>query len=310
MDSIAESSPGDMRCCQVCPRRCRADRRGAKLGFCGIGDQIRVAYVGLHHGEEPPISGSGGSGTVFFAGCNLRCVFCQNFQISQQFDQGCITRILSPEKLAEEMLRLQDRGAHNINFVSPSHMIVQMAGAIEAARRGGLVVPVAYNSNGYDALESLRRIRGLVDIYLPDLKYLDNRLGRRFSGVDDYADVVPAVLREMHDQVGVLKLDHGGIARRGLLVRHLVLPGCLDNSRRCIEFLARLSADIHLSIMAQYTPQYRAREYPGLDRPLRQAEYDRIVDHAMALGLENAFIQEVASQDQYVPDFEEENPFS
>ena len=149
-----------------------------------------------------------------------------------------------------------------------------------------------------------------MDIYLPDLKYLDNRLGRRFSGVDDYADIVPTVLREMYDQVGGLQCDARGIARRGLLVRHLVLPGCLDNSRRCLEFLAELSPEIHVSIMAQYAPRYRAREYPGIDRRLRQSEYDQIVEHAIALGLENAFVQELTSQDRYVPDFEDQNPFS
>ena len=311
LGSVTGDGPRDalnLARCQSCPRRCGVDRTAGKTGFCGIGAEIKVAHVGLHFGEEPPISGSGGSGTVFFAGCNLHCVFCQNHQISQQFEK-IATRTLSPEALAAEMIRLQDQGAHNINFVSPSHMIVRMAEAIGAARRMGLVVPVVYNSNGYDSVEALRRIRGLVDIYLPDIKYLDNRLGRRFSAVDDYAEVVPGVLWEMYAQVGPLKMDAHGIAVRGLLARHLVLPGHLDNSRRCLDFLAGLSPQLHISIMAQYSPRHRASEFAEIDRPLREAEYDRIVDHAFALGLENAFVQELESRDQYLPDFTREAPF-
>jgi putative pyruvate formate lyase activating enzyme len=295
-------------CCESCPRRCGANRLSGEVGFCRVDAGIPVAHVGLHFGEEPPISGVRGSGTIFLAGCNLRCVFCQNSQISQETPPARFRR-LAPADLAMEMRRLQDRGAHNINFVSPSHMVFQMAEAIRLARQAGLVIPVIYNSNGYDSVAALRRIRGLVDIYLPDLKYLDNALGKNFSGVDDYADVVPGVLREMLDQVGSLVLDAEGIAVRGVLVRHLVLPGCLDNSRRCLDFLAKLAADIPVSIMAQYAPRYRAGAYPEIDRRLSQAEYDQIVDHAVDLGLENAFIQELAAAGHYLPDFARDDPF-
>jgi putative pyruvate formate lyase activating enzyme len=284
------------------------DRTAGKTGFCGTDARIQVAHVGLHFGEEPPISGTGGSGTVFFAGCNLRCVFCQNHQISQDVHRTA-TRILSAEALAAEMLRLQAQGAHNINLVSPSHMIVPAAAAIEAARAMGLTIPLVYNSNGYDSLQGLGRLRGLVDIYLPDLKYLDNRLGKRFSGVDDYAQVAPMALREMAAQVGPLALNAEGIAVRGLLVRHLVLPGHLDNSRRCLDFLAACWPQIHLSIMAQYSPRHRAAQFPPINRPRRQDEYDQIVDHALALGRENAFVQELDSRDQYLPDFTRDAPF-
>ena len=207
------------------------------------------------------------------------------------------------------MLRLQDEGAHNINFVSPSHMVFQMAGATEVAKRKGLLVPVAYNSNGYDSVDALRQIRGLVDIYLPDIKYLENGLGKKFSAVDDYADTVPGVLREMLDQVGHLTLDDDGIAVRGLLVRHLVLPGCLGNSQRCLRSLVALSPETHVSIMSQYSPQYRACEYSGIDRTLTEEEYDRVIGYAVDLGLENVFIQELESQAQYLPDFAQEHPF-
>ncbi len=295
--------------CTGCPRQCRADRKTGRAGFCGINAGIKIAHAGLHFGEEPPISGSNGSGAIFFAGCNLRCVFCQNFQVSQEFRQGR-TRDLTVEELAVEALRLQDAGAHNINFVSPSHMIFQMAEAIVTARSRGLVIPVVYNSNGYDAVAALRQIRGLVDIYLPDIKYMDNRLGKRYSQVDDYADIIPAVLEEMRQQVGDLETDRHGIARQGLLVRHLVLPGCPENSRKCLRLLAGLSPDIHLSIMSQYSPQYKAAAYPEINRTLTVAEYDEITDYALELGLKNGFVQDPASRDCRLPDFDLDNPFS
>jgi putative pyruvate formate lyase activating enzyme len=295
--------------CECCPRKCRVNRLEGEVGFCRIRASTQVSHTGLHFGEEPPISGTKGSGTVFFAGCNLRCVFCQNYQISQEFQQGH-TRTLTTDELASEMLRLQDEGAHNINFVSPSHVVFQMADAIKAAKGKGLVVPVVYNSNGYDSVDTLRQIRGLVDIYLPDIKYLENGLGKQFSAVDDYADIVPKVLREMLDQVGHLETDDEGIAVRGLLVRHLVLPNHLDNSRRCLHFLADLSADTFVSIMSQYSPQYKACDYPGINRTLTEDEYDEVTDYALDLGLENAFIQELESQDHYLPDFARDNPFN
>lgn len=295
--------------CECCPRKCRVNRLEGKIGFCRSSASIRISHAGLHFGEEPPISGTRGSGAIFFAGCNLRCVFCQNYQISQEL-QLCHTRTLTTDELAAEMLQLQDKGAHNIDFVSPSHMVFQMADAIRVAKGKGLVVPVVYNSNGYDSVDALRRIRGLVDIYLPDIKYLEPGLGKLFSAADDYADVVPGVLREMLDQVGHLEMDGDGIAVRGLLVRHLVLPNYLDNSRRCLQFLADLSPDAFVSIMSQYSPQYRASDYPEINRTLTRDEYGQVMDYALDLGLENAFVQEVESQEHYLPDFALEDPFN
>jgi putative pyruvate formate lyase activating enzyme len=285
------------------------NRLEGQVGFCRIRASIQISHAGLHFGEEPPISGTKGSGAIFFAGCNLRCVFCQNYQISQEFQQGH-TRTLTIDELASEMLRLQDEGAHNINFVSPSHMIFQMAGAIKVAKGKGLVVPVVYNSNGYDSVDALRQIRGLVDIYLPDIKYLENGLGKQFSAADDYADNVAGVLREMLDQVGHLEMDDAGIAIRGLLVRHLVLPDYLGNSRRCLHALADLSPDTCVSIMSQYSPQYKARDYPEINRTLTEDEYDEVINYALDLGLENVFIQELESQEHYLPDFAQESPFN
>jgi len=297
-----------LACCQCCPRKCGVNRLAGRTGWCRIAADAQISYAGLHFGEEPPISGTRGSGTVFFAGCNLRCVFCQNHQISQDFRSSDM-KTLTTADLAAEMLRLADAGAHNINLVSPSHVVFQAADAIVEAKSKGLAIPIVYNSNGYDSVESLRQIRGLVDIYLPDIKYLSNDLAKRYSDATDYADVVPGVLREMLDQVGHLELDEGGIARRGLLVRHLVLPGCVDNSRKCLAFLAVLSPETHVSIMSQYSPRHQAARHPEINRPLTVREYDEVTDYAIELGLENAFIQEHDSRHRYLPDFDRDRPF-
>jgi len=294
--------------CECCPRKCGVNRLEGQTGWCRIGAQAQISYAGLHFGEEPPISGARGSGTLFFAGCNLRCVFCQNHQISQDFDPRDM-KTLTTDDLASEMLRLADAGAHNINLVSPSHVVFQAADAIVAARDKGLTIPIVYNSNGYDSVDSLRQIRGLVDIYLPDIKYLSNDLAKRYSAATDYADVIPGVLREMLDQVGHLELDEDGIARQGLLVRHLVLPGCVDDSRRCLAFLATLSPQTHVSIMSQYSPQHHASRHPEINRLLTTQEYDEVTDYAIELGLENAFIQELNSRHRYLPDFDRDRPF-
>jgi len=294
--------------CECCPRKCGINRLEGQTGWCRIGTQAQISYAGLHFGEEPPISGARGSGTIFFAGCNLRCVFCQNHQISQDFDPRDM-KTLTTDDLAAEMLRLADAGAHNINLVSPSHVVFQAADAIVATRDKGLAIPIVYNSNGYDSVDSLRQIRGLVDIYLPDIKYFSNDLARRYSAAADYADVIPGVLREMLDQVGHLELDEDGIARRGLLVRHLVLPGCVDDSRRCLAFLATLSPDTYVSIMSQYSPQHHASRHLEINRLLTTQEYDEVTDYAIELALENAFIQELDSRHRYLPDFDRDRPF-
>jgi len=297
-----------MACCRCCPRECGVNRLTGEVGFCRIGAGIPVAHIGLHHGEEPPISGSRGSGTIFFAGCNLRCVFCQNYQISQEFEQIGI-RTVSPRELATEMQRLEEAGAHNINLVSPSHLIFPLADAIEIARTQGLTIPIVYNSNGYDSVAALQQIRGLIDIFLPDLKYLGGNAAGALSFAPDYGVIVPEILREMFAQVGHLELDDAGVARRGLLVRHLVLPGYLENSLSCLRFLAGLSRNLYLSIMSQYSPRHRAGEYPPLDRTLSKGEYEAVIDYALELGLENAFLQEFESNQEYLPDFSRTAPF-
>lgn len=294
--------------CQCCPRDCRIDRSRGERGVCGIGALAQVAHHGLHFGEEPPISGQRGSGTIFFSGCNLRCVFCQNHQISQG-PLATASRACSQDELAELMLALEAEGAHNINLVSPSHVIFQIADAIEIARTRGLRVPIVYNSGGYDSVAALRRIAGLVQIYLPDLKYASRSLAQKLSKAPDYPQVAVAAIQEMFTQVGELRCDRDGIAQSGILVRHLVLPGQLENSKRCLRFLAGLSRDIHLSIMSQYTPRDGASPLEGLERGVSAAEYEEITEAALALGLENAFVQELSSQGSFVPDFAREKPF-
>jgi len=294
--------------CKCCPRNCGINRLAGEISFCRIGSEVLVAHTGLHYGEEPPISGTNGSGTIFFAGCNLHCVYCQNYQISQEFHKSH-TRKLTAHELATEMIRLQEAGAHNINFVSPSHVIFQVADAIILAKKKGLKIPVVYNSGGYDSIEALQQIHGLTDIYMPDIKYMDNRLGRRLSAVSNYADIVPKVLSEMFNQTGLLEVDSNGIAVKGLLVRHLVLPGHLENSRKCLQVIADISTNIQVSLMSQYSPQHKAFIYPDINRKLRPEEYNEILDYALSLGLHNLFIQEMSSQDQYLPDFDRDRPF-
>ena len=267
-----------------------------------------IAHAGLHHGEEPPISGTEGSGTIFFAGCNLRCVFCQNWQISQRFDKSSV-REITPEELAGEMLLLQEAGAHNINLVSPSHVVWQIADALILAREKGLCIPVVYNSGGYDSVDALLAIEGLIDIYMPDIKYMDNDLAKRLSGAGDYADVVPQVLQEMFRQTGPLKTTPEGIAVKGMLIRHLVLPGYVENSRRCLETIAEISTDIPVSLMSQYSPQFRAASHPDINRVVTAREYYDLVNYALSLGLENLFTQDISSRDHYLPDFDRESPF-
>jgi putative pyruvate formate lyase activating enzyme len=276
--------------CTVCPRNCRADRRWGRTGYCRSGRLPAVASYNAHHGEEPPISGTRGSGTIFFSNCNLSCAYCQNWPISQ-LGQG---KEVSFEELAGMMLELQERGCHNINFVTPSHMVAQIIISLELATERGLRIPLVYNSSGYDSLEALALLEGLVDIYMPDIRYLDRAAAQRYSGASDYPEVAKAALREMWRQVGPLVLDGDGIARRGMLVRHLVLPNNLSQSLECLEFLAReISPRVYLSLMAQYFPAHRALKMPELARGLSHEEYQRAVEKAEELGFDNGWFQEL-----------------
>lgn len=268
--------------CRLCGRHCGVNRLMNEKGICRAGRDVFISGSGPHFGEEKPLVGRHGSGTIFFTFCNLKCVFCQNYEISW-LGEGW--RVTVPE-LARIMLRLQEMGCHNINLVSPSHYIPQILAALWHASRAGLRLPLVYNTGGYDALHTIRLLDGVVDIYMPDLKYMDPGLAEKLSGVSDYPEVAANALKEMQRQVGDLVIGPDGIARRGLLVRHLVLPGFLDNTERVVKFLAReISPNCFVNIMGQYYPAYEADKFPPLNRRLTRAEYARALEMARYEGL-------------------------
>ncbi len=249
-----------IRNCVLCPRRCGVDRTAGQLGACQAGAQAVVASAGPHFGEEPVLVGPGGSGTIFLAGCNLRCLFCQNYDISH----FCYGRTISPKKIAALAIRLAGRGCANINFVTPTHVAHAIAEAILIARAGGLEVPVVYNCGGYESVEVLRLLEGVVEIYMPDFKYADADAARKYSDAEDYPAVAQAALGEMYRQVGPLELDANGLASRGVLVRHLVMPNDPDSSGEVIKIVARTAPGCAINVMGQYRPAYRAAEFPEL----------------------------------------------
>ncbi len=267
--------------CDLCARYCRIDR-AETLGACHTGMKAMVSSYGPHHGEEDPLRGTGGSGTIFFSWCNLRCQYCQNYTISQQ-PSG---REVDSLELAEMMLSLQAAGCHNINFVSPSHVVAQILEGLLVAAEAGLQLPLVYNTGGFDSREALELLDGVIDIYMPDMKYADRDIARRHSKIGNYSAINQAAVLEMHRQVGDLALDERGIALRGLLVRHLVLPGDLAGTEQVIRFLAEeISRDTYLNLMDQYRPAFKAQKYPPLDRPLRRDEYAEAVAIAKRHGL-------------------------
>jgi putative pyruvate formate lyase activating enzyme len=268
--------------CHVCAWYCKADRTAGKEGLCHTGLKARISSVAPHMGEEDPLRGSRGSGTIFFSQCNLHCQFCQNSDISQSLDG----REVESVELAAMMLELQDLGCHNINFVSPSHVVPQIMAALLIAAERGLRLPLVYNTGGYDSLEMLKLLDGVVDIYMPDMKYADADIARRYSKVVNYPEVNQAAVLEMHRQVGDLVVDESGIASRGLLVRHLVLPDQLAGTAEIVAFLARkVSPHTYLNVMPQYRPSYRAHDYPVLSRAITNREYEEALELARQAGL-------------------------
>ncbi len=291
--------------CLLCPRLCGVDREGNARGFCGMGASARVVRAALHPFEEPPISGTRGSGTVFFAGCSLRCVFCQNRAI-QSPDVG---RALSAAELGALFLRLQAAGAHNINLVTPTHFADRVAEAL-AAVKGQLSIPVVYNCGGYERVETLKMLQGLVNIYLPDFKYISPELSREYSAAPDYATHATAALVEMVRQVGGVRVDSEGILRRGVIVRHLVLPGSRADSIAVLERIAKTVpvSDIYLSLMRQYTPEFAPPDAPrALLRRVTSFEYESVMERAVALGFTGFFQGKESATADYTPDFSERN---
>jgi len=267
--------------CVLCPQRCHVDRTAGQRGQCGCGVMARLASAGPHFGEEPVLVGRGGSGTIFLSGCNLHCLFCQNYDISQ----SAAGREVWPAELAATAMGLEQAGCENINFVSPTHVAHAVAEAVVLARREGLRVPVVYNCGGYEAVETLRCLEGLIEIYMPDFKYADAQAGRRYSGCEDYPAAASAALAEMYRQAGPLEIGSDGVARRGMLVRHLVLPHDIARSREVIDTVARVAPGCAINVMAQYHGAWRAEQYAELlDRPA-PSEVSALRDHAAALGL-------------------------
>lgn len=277
-----EAARSLLRNCRVCPRHCGVDRLNGELGKCRTPGEIMVSSYGPHFGEEAPLVGRNGSGTIFFTNCNLRCVFCQNYSTSQLGEGDKVSK----EELACMMLSLQNKGCHNINLVSPTHVVPQILEALEMAVKSGLQLPLVYNSGGYDSIETLKLLDGIVDIYMPDMKYSDEKNAEKLSGVEDYPSINRAAVKEMHRQVGDLQINEDGIAQRGLLVRHLVLPHGLAGTREVVNFLVNeVSPDTYVNIMAQYHPCHKAFQFPSLSRRTSAGEFQEAVTLARQAGL-------------------------
>lgn len=285
--------------CKVCPRACGADRDKGE-GFCAVGRLPVVAKAYLHMWEEPCISGVRGSGTVFFTGCNLKCVYCQNHEISQEGFGKPVT----VEELGKIFMSLQEKGAHNINLVSPSHYVEAIRECLSGTDR--LKIPVIYNSSGYDSLNALGMMEGLVDVYLPDLKYFKSETGLKYSGAGDYFKVASSAILEMYKQAGAPVLDPEGIIRKGLIIRHLILPGMARESMDILTWIRdNLPGGVYISLMSQYTPCFKAALHPEIDRRITRREYELVVNHFIKLGFENGYMQERDSaREEYIPDFD------
>ncbi|MGO9374001.1 MAG: radical SAM protein [Syntrophobacteraceae bacterium] len=286
----AQALDARLRRCDLCPRACAVDRKSAKVGYCGVGSLPKVASIYLHHWEEPPISGTCGSGTIFFSGCTLRCIFCQNYPISQLG----VGREMSVEDLASGMLELQSKGAHNINLVTSTHQMPAVVSALLSAAHQGLRLPIVYNSSGYESLETLRLLDGIIDVYLPDIKYSDPETAKKYSGAADYVTYNREALVEMWRQAGPIRTNAQGIALKGMMVRHLVLPENLSGSVDCLSFLARrFGPQVWVSLMNQYFPAHNGPSTPPLDRKPSEEEYEAAFAALTALGISNGFVQAV-----------------
>ena len=286
--------------CNICPRMCNVDRENGKLGYCGAPNDMVIARYSLHMWEEPVISGESGSGTIFFSYCNMGCCYCQNYEISE-FHKG---KVVSVEEFSDICLELQDSGANNINLVTPTHFVDKIIKGLKLARRKGLVIPVVYNSSGYENVETINALEGLVDIYLPDLKYYDDSYAFKYSKARNYFEHASSAILEMVRQVGSVEIDDNGMMKKGVVVRHLLLPGMLEDSKRIIKYLYDTFGDkIIISIMNQYTP-VRELEYDELNNRVSDYEYDELINYAYDLGVRNAFIQEGETQKaSFIPDF-------
>ncbi|HJX12581.1 MAG TPA: radical SAM protein [Dehalococcoidales bacterium] len=307
----AERLEARLAACDICPRECGADRLRGEVGHCNSGCLPIVSSVGAHHGEEPVLSGGRGSGTIFFGNCNLRCVYCQNHQISQAPEMQRYYEV-STGTLAERMLYLQDGlHCHNINLVTPSHFVPQIVRAVLEAVPLGLRRPLVYNTSSYDSVRTLGELDGVIDIYLADLRYASNEMGRRYSRARHYVESSREAIKEMQRQVGDLVVDEEGIARRGLIIRHLILPNGIAGSEASLRWLVEeVSPEVAVSVMAQYYPAHLASKYHELDRKILPEEYREVAGLVAKLGIRNGWMQEMGSAEDYLPDFAREEPFA
>lgn len=291
-----------LKSCTLCPRECKVDRTIGQTGLCGMTSKIKVARIAPHYYEEPPISGENGSGAIFFSGCNLKCIFCQNYNIST----NNFGTEISINKLAQKMIELQNKKVHNINLVTPTHYIPQIREAIKQAKKMGLTIPIIYNTSSYEKVESLKMLDGLIDVYLPDLKYFDDFLAIRYSKAPNYFNTAIDAIEEMYRQTGPVVLDENGLIKKGLIVRHLMLPNQIEDSKKILEYLHLIYNDnIFISIMNQYTPLEQVKNIDELNRPITKKEYDDLIDYAYDLGIHNAFVQEEETcKESFIPDFD------
>ena len=289
--------------CHICPHNCGINRIKGEVGRCKATDKAKVALASLHNFEEPCISGKRGSGTVFFSNCNLKCVFCQNFKISQQG----VGKEITIEELADIFIEQQNKKAENINLVTPTMYVYQIIEAIKIAKGRGLSIPIVYNTNAYENVETIKALKGYIDIYLPDLKYYDDELAFKYSGIRNYFKNATRAIKEMYNQVGVPVLDENGMMKRGLMIRHLVLPNCIQNTKDILRWIdENIDNNVFVSVMAQYFPTNRAKEYSELNRKLTKEEYKEVEDYLYSLNLNNGYIQELGEhEEEYVPDFKQ-----
>ncbi len=284
--------------CTICPHNCQINRINGQIGRCKSKDTVKIALYSIHNFEEPCISGENGSGTVFFSNCNLNCVFCQNYEISQQ-GKG---KEVSIQELSDIFIKQQENNVENINLVTPTSYIPQIIEAIKIARKNGLKIPIVYNTNGYEKVETIKMLEGYIDIYLPDLKYSDNLLAKRLSKVDNYFEIATDAIKEMYRQVGNPIFNEQGIMKKGLLIRHLVLPNHILNSRRVLKWINDNMNKVFVSVMAQYFPTYKAKDIEDINRKLTKQEYEEIEKYLYRLNIENGYIQELGEhEEEYVP---------
>ena len=288
--------------CEICPHRCKIDRTKNQIGRCKSKDTVKVAIASIHKYEEPCISGKNGSGTVFFSNCNLSCEFCQNYEISQEG----LGKEISIERLAQIFLMQQSKGVHNINLVSPTSYAIQIIEAIKIAKKSGLKIPIIYNTNGYENIETIKLLKGYIDVYLTDLKYAQNDLAKKYSKIDNYFEIATSAIKEMRLQVGKNEYDENGMIQKGIIIRHLILPNHTENTKQVLKWVKEnMPKDITVSVMAQYFPTYKAKNIKDLNRGITKNEYKKIENFLYNLDIENGYIQERGNQEEiYVPKWE------